>query len=530
VSIIVLSLLYKQQPHFYFMKKYLLKTLKFKKALTRTSLFLAFILLCFQNDTQAQTGSVGIGTETPNAKSVLDVFSTSKGLLVPRLTSVQRDQIAVDGVENKAVNGMMIYNSSADRFNFWLTNKWYDLADGPMGPQGFKGDQGNIGLTGPIGVTGATGVAGPTGIDGPTGPQGLIGLTGATGATGVAGPTGIDGPTGPQGLIGLTGATGPTGVAGPTGIDGPTGPQGSIGLTGATGPTGIAGPTGIDGLTGPQGLIGLTGPQGIQGIQGIDGPTGPQGLIGLTGPQGLQGIQGIDGPTGPQGSIGVTGPAGSTGAAGVAGPIGIDGPTGPQGNIGATGPIGLTGAVGPQGPIGVDGPVGPQGPVGPSGAQGTAGLQGATGAQGVQGDTNGWLRVGNIATNPGTGAGQNFVGTGDAQDVVLASNKIERLRLLSSGGLRIGTTGTAVSTIIKNEQIIDVASIAAVTSGTQIFLVANAPLNSSVTVSPSAALPDGLIISYARVSAVGTVEVKFTNVTGGVIDLPSMSFYITVIQ
>ena len=428
------------------MKKFLLKTLKFEKALIRSSLFLAFILLSFQNDILAQTGSVGIGTETPNAKSVLDVFSTSKGLLVPRLTLTQRDQIEVDGVTNNAVNGMMIYNSTANRFNFWLSNKWYDLANGPMGPQGFKGDQGNIGLTGPIGLTGATGVAGPTGIAGPTGPQGLIGLTG------------------------------PTGVAGPTGITGSTGPQGLIGLTGSAGPTGVAGPQGTVGATGPQGLIGLTGP------------------------------------------------------AGVAGPQGIAGPIGPQGTIGNTGPIGPTGVAGPRGLTGVDGPVGPQGPVGPSGAQGTAGLQGATGAQGVQGDTNGWLKVGNIATNPGTGAGQNFVGTGDAQDVVLASNKIERLRLLASGGLRIGTTGTAVNTVIKSEQAVDVASIAAVTSGTQSFTVANAPLNSSVTISPSAALPDGLIISYARVSLAGTVEVKFMNVTGAAIDLPSMSFYITVIQ
>ena len=435
-------------------------------------------MLCFQKDIVAQTGSVGIGTETPNAKSVLDVFSTTKGILVPRLTLAQRDVLQVDGISNPAINGMMIYNSTANRFNFWLVNKWYDLADGPMGPQGFKGDQGNIGLTGPIGVTGTTGAVGPQGIVGPTGPQGIIGLTGPAGPTGVAGPTGLTGNVGPTGPIGVTGATGATGAAsvipGPAGA---TGPAGAIGIDGPIGTTGSAGPTGAIGATGPIGPAGATGATGAASV--------------------------------------VPGPAGGTG---------------PAGATGATGPIGVTGATGSVGPQGVDGPVGPQGPIGPSGAQGTAGLQGATGPQGAQGDTNGWLRVGNIGTNPGTGAGQNFVGTGDAQDVVLASNKNERLRLLSAGGLRIGTTGTAVNTVIKNEQAVDVLPIATAASGTQIFAVTNATLNSSVSISPSSALPDGLIIAYARVSSAGNVEVKFMNVSAGVIDLPSMSFYITVIQ
>jgi hypothetical protein len=52
----------------------------------------------------------------------------------------------------------------------------------------------------------------------------------------------------------------------------------------------------------------------------------------------------------------------------------------------------------------------------------------------------------------------------------------------------------------------------------------------SVSISPAAALSDGLLIAYARVSAAGTVEVKFFNASGAAIDLASMSYYITVIQ
>jgi len=36
---------------------------------------------------------VGIGTTTPDASSVLDITATDAGLLVPRLTTTQRDAL-----------------------------------------------------------------------------------------------------------------------------------------------------------------------------------------------------------------------------------------------------------------------------------------------------------------------------------------------------------------------------------------------------------------------------------------------------
>ncbi len=38
--------------------------------------------------------NIGIGTATPNASAQLDVSSTSKGMLVPRMTTAQRTAIA----------------------------------------------------------------------------------------------------------------------------------------------------------------------------------------------------------------------------------------------------------------------------------------------------------------------------------------------------------------------------------------------------------------------------------------------------
>ena len=76
----------------------------------------------------------------------------------------------------------------------------------------------------------------------------------------------------------------------------------------------------------------------------------------------------------------------------------------------------------------------------------------------------------------------------------------------------------------------DVASVAANTSVAHTFTVTGAVTTASVIVSPQNALADGLIMSYARVSAAGTVEVKFRNETGTAIDPASMNWYITVIE
>lgn len=50
-----------------------------------------------------QSGSVGIGTTTPNSSAALDIQSTDKGVLVPRLTTAQRNAIVTPAA------GLMIY-------------------------------------------------------------------------------------------------------------------------------------------------------------------------------------------------------------------------------------------------------------------------------------------------------------------------------------------------------------------------------------------------------------------------------------
>ena len=57
----------------------------------------------FCNATIAQ--NVGIGTATPNASAQLDISSTSKGMLVPRMTMAQRNAVVTPA------NGLLIYQT-----------------------------------------------------------------------------------------------------------------------------------------------------------------------------------------------------------------------------------------------------------------------------------------------------------------------------------------------------------------------------------------------------------------------------------
>jgi hypothetical protein len=99
-----------------------------------------------------------------------------------------------------------------------------------------------------------------------------------------------------------------------------------------------------------------------------------------------------------------------------------------------------------------------------------------------------------------------------------------------NGDAQFGINGTTITNIIKASVNKDVASIAANSSRLEYYSVTNANTASRVIVSPNAALPNGIIIAYARVSAAGTIEIMFRNTTGGAIDPAAMNYYITLIQ
>jgi len=261
--------------------------------------------------------NMGIGTLSPDPSAIFDVSSTSKGVLLPRLTSAQRNAVITPA------QGLFVFDITTESFWYFDGVQWIE-AIGPIGPAGPQGP------------------AGPTGPTGPTGPIGANST--------VPGPVGPQGPTGPQGIVGVTGPTGPVG------------PQGNIG---------------------PVGNTGLTGPQGI------DGPVGPQGVQGPTGPIGIQGTTGPDGPMGPQGAVG------------------------PQGNMGPTGPTGASSYN-----ISLT-----------TNANGTVSITDDGGT--LTTTTGAWLTTG----NGGTTAPANYLGTSDNQPLAIATNGVEKMRVLANGDI-----------------------------------------------------------------------------------------------
>ena len=76
---------------------------------TLAALLLAAAPLAAQAQT-TPTGSVGIGTTTPAASAALDIVSTTKGLLLPRLTLAQRTALTASATA-PPVAGLVIYQS-----------------------------------------------------------------------------------------------------------------------------------------------------------------------------------------------------------------------------------------------------------------------------------------------------------------------------------------------------------------------------------------------------------------------------------
>jgi hypothetical protein len=84
-----------------------------------------FLLLSIVGSVQAQ---IGIDTDTPNSSAILDLSTTNKGLLLPRLTSTQRD--ASDGILSP-VGGIVIYDSTSNCLLISLDNgKWKNACTG----------------------------------------------------------------------------------------------------------------------------------------------------------------------------------------------------------------------------------------------------------------------------------------------------------------------------------------------------------------------------------------------------------------
>jgi len=81
-----------------------------------------FLLVCLNLIVFNSFSQVGIGTVSPNASSMLDISSNSRGILIPRMTTVQRDAIA------SPPEGLNIYNLTTKKTNIYSNGVWKSLA------------------------------------------------------------------------------------------------------------------------------------------------------------------------------------------------------------------------------------------------------------------------------------------------------------------------------------------------------------------------------------------------------------------
>ena len=65
--------------------------------------------------------NTGIGTRNPDLDSILEVTSNTKGVLLPRMTEVERDAIV------SPAEGLCVYNLTTDCLNYFDGTIWKEL-------------------------------------------------------------------------------------------------------------------------------------------------------------------------------------------------------------------------------------------------------------------------------------------------------------------------------------------------------------------------------------------------------------------
>ncbi len=317
-----------------------------------------------------QEQGVGIGTENPAPTAILEIYSQEKGVLFPKLDSLQRQ-----GIVDPAL-GLLVYDTDYKtlcQYNGteWICFQFFVTSGGEPSAAIHCWDLNGNGINDAAedingdGLFNTLDCQGPAGIDGIAGPPGP------------AGPAGVDGIVGPPGPAGIDGIAGPPGPAGANGTNGMNcWDSNGDGVNDAS--EDVNGDGAYDTLdcqgSGGGGTVGPPGPQGPQGPQGLQGPAGNDGIDGTNG---VDGLQGPPGPTGADGQAGTScWDTDGDGIADASEDVNGDGAYDAldcQGSGGA-GTVGPPGPPGPAGNAGIDGAQGPQGEQGPAGADGQAGI------------------------------------------------------------------------------------------------------------------------------------------------------------
>jgi hypothetical protein len=78
--------------------------------------------------TLTQNGTMAIGNSNPHVSALLDIQGTTGGLLIPRVTTAQRNEIS------SPANGLMVYNTTTNNLNYFKTGDgWTEVGTGGGG-------------------------------------------------------------------------------------------------------------------------------------------------------------------------------------------------------------------------------------------------------------------------------------------------------------------------------------------------------------------------------------------------------------
>lgn len=76
------------------------------------------LLFCSSNTIHAQSMGISNAAITPDPSSILEMRTTDKGILIPRMTTTERDNIS------SPATGLMLYNTITNQYNFYNGSAW----------------------------------------------------------------------------------------------------------------------------------------------------------------------------------------------------------------------------------------------------------------------------------------------------------------------------------------------------------------------------------------------------------------------
>ena len=93
------------------------------------TLYTAILVLCLMAGNTLLEAQVAINTDgsSANPSAMLDIKSDTAGILIPRMTSAQRDAI------NNPAQGLMVFVIDDSTFYFYKKTGWLELSTGENG-------------------------------------------------------------------------------------------------------------------------------------------------------------------------------------------------------------------------------------------------------------------------------------------------------------------------------------------------------------------------------------------------------------